>query len=645
MHAAITPSTPASTVAHLSVIAAAVERITEHATIQMAIFSQLVRSKLNIRRDASDVAELMCLIRNQGLLQNLVGYRQLVDGIATGVIEIVAGGRRLLAIGQLIEAGDLPRDFSIPVLLVTEDEAIEISLTENLGRLDMHPADVFEAMQQMIDRGRAIEDVALRFNIDVLTVKRRLKLANIAPRLLDLYRSGVANFDHMMALALTDDHAAQLQAWDSLGTYHRTPYDLRRLLTAQQINIRTDRLARYVGAEAVEKAGGVVLRDLFSDNGDGYIGDAVLLERLAMAKLEKQRAKLLKDGVAWVDLLPRADYAALSAYGKVRIGLSAVSDQQQQWLAALDERMQLLDQRIDAAADDGDEDADARLTAERDELEQQRRAILATRVPQPNPDDQALAGAVLVIDDGGALAIKRDLIRPADKAKMRAEPDGLGGAGRSKRVKPVHSDRLTLDLTSHRTAALQAELMDQGELALTYLTYTLMKSVLLDHGAYERSTLARIGLTRPTLAEVARKGSAAAAFEQRRQLLLERLPAGGQGDSWLEWLRGQPQEVVLELLAFCVAASLDATQGREGDAPAFVTLAQAAKLDMSKWWKATAGDYFAHVSKGRMIQVVTEAVSPQAAVALEKMKKGAAADAAERVVADAGWLPQPLRSA
>lgn len=638
-----TDNTFANGVPHLDAIAEAVAELTQHATILTATFGQLVRSKYNVRTKQTDVKELAALIRSHGLLQNLVGYRQLVEGIETGLIEIVAGGRRLQAIGQLICAGDLPEDYGINIVLVTEDEAIEISLAENSGREDMHPADIYVAMQAMIDHGRAIEDVALRFELEVPTVKRYLKLANISPRLIDMFRDGELNFEHMMAFALVDDHAEQESAWDSLSKHYRSAHELRRLLTAQKINTQSDRVARYVGVDSFEKAGGVIERDLFSDSGTGYIKDAGLLEKLAMDKLEKHAKKLQKEGAAWVEIMPRADHSDLALFGRVRTSYSALGEEEQQLVDDLTERMNILGERIDAAYDGDEDDLAEQLCDEQDDLSKQRAAILAKRTTVPNAEDKALAGAVVYIDTNGKLAVLQDAIRPADVEK-RVSEDG-GDAARNKRPKADHSDRLTAELTSHRTVALQAEMMDQSDVALVYLTYTLMKSVLLEYGGYSRSTLAKISLGRPTLADVAKKGDAAQAFAQRREQLLARLPEGGKGEGWLEWLGAQPQPVVLEILAFCVASSLDATLTREEASPEFVTLGKALSLDMNKWWRASAESYFDHVPVARMVKVVAEAASTEAAVPLEKMKKKQAADAAERAVAEARWLPELLRTA
>lgn len=615
-----------------------IECMPAHASLRSAPHSSMVRSRMNVRKKSTDVSELAALIKTQGLLQNLVGYMQMHGDLQTGVVEIVAGGRRLEAIGLLIAEGDLPQDFNIPYLLVTEDEAIEISMAENRGRENMHPADVYEAMLALTERGRSIDDIAISFNLDALTVKRCLKLANISPRLLDLYRNDEANFEHMMALAISDSHTAQEHAWDSLGQHARYPNDLRRLLTAQQVNVQTDRLARYVGVSAFEKAGGVVIRDLFSDSGAGYISDVPLLERLAMDRLEKQRGKLAKEGYAWVEIMPRADFSTLAEFGSVRIQALELTEEQTARLDTLSDELAKLQERIESAEDDGGED-DAVLRAHASNVEAERRSLLEARSTVPCAEDRAIAGAIVTLDNSGNVVIKRDLIRPADKAKMSKHlgGDGLGGAVR--RAKSVHSDRLTHILTSHRTAALQAETMGRPDIALVILTHTLISKI---HSPYRNSaSLCKISVARASLSQETKETLAEKALVERGQEIADRLPK--DEGSWLAWLSQQSQPVVLELMAYCVACSLDATQTREGACPAYGELAGMLNMNMGKWWKATAAGYFNHVSMDRTIAVVTEAVSPAAAVPLEKMRKGAAAEAAERALSETTWLPEALR--
>lgn len=80
----------------------------------------------------------------------------------------------------------------------------------------MHPADEFEAFKTLIDAGETIEDVAARFRVDPIVVQRRLKLANVSPTFIELYREGKVNLEHLTALAATDDHVRQLAVWQSL---------------------------------------------------------------------------------------------------------------------------------------------------------------------------------------------------------------------------------------------------------------------------------------------------------------------------------------------------------------------------------------------------------------------------------------------
>jgi ParB family chromosome partitioning protein len=101
----------------------------------------------------------------------------------------------------------------VPCLLVADGTARTASLTENVQREAMHPADQFEAFAALVAEGRPIEDIAADFGVSPLVVQRRLKLANVSPRLMADYRAGAVTLDQLMALAITDDHAAQEAAF------------------------------------------------------------------------------------------------------------------------------------------------------------------------------------------------------------------------------------------------------------------------------------------------------------------------------------------------------------------------------------------------------------------------------------------------
>jgi ParB family chromosome partitioning protein len=64
--------------------------------------------------------------------------------------------------------------------------------------------------------------------------------------------------------------------------------------------------------------------------------------------------------------------------------------------------------------------------------------------------------------------------------------------------------------------------------------------------------------------------------------------------------------------------------------------------DMAKYWTPTRETYLNHVSKARIVEVVSNAVSPEAAAQLAAMKKGEAAAAAEIRLSESGWIPEVL---
>jgi ParB family transcriptional regulator, chromosome partitioning protein len=57
-----------------------------------------------------------------------------------------------------------------------------------------------------------------------------------------------------------------------------------------------------------------------------------------------------------------------------------------------------------------------------------------------------------------------------------------------------------------------------------------------------------------------------------------------------------------------------------------------------------AASYFRHVPKASILETVREAVTPEAADNLAKLKKDSLAAEAEQRLANTGWLPEMLRA-
>src|SRR5271165_95030 len=222
--------------------------------------NKLVGSPLNVRKTGGQsIEDLAASIKAHGLLHNLV-----VSKAAKGdKHQVIAGARRLAALKKLAKEKVLPKTFDVPCRVIDAEASTESSLAENTIRQAMHPADQFIAFRQLVADGLGFEEIAARFGVTATTVRQRLKLANVAPRLFELYRTDEITLDQLMALAITDDHAAQERVWESASEWQRNPSTLRRALTETMVDAASDPRARFVGVDAYVNAGGLVERDLF----------------------------------------------------------------------------------------------------------------------------------------------------------------------------------------------------------------------------------------------------------------------------------------------------------------------------------------------------------------------------------------------
>jgi ParB family chromosome partitioning protein len=580
------------------------------------------------------------LIHAEGVLQNLSVYEcPPRDGESEDRYAVIAGGRRLRAMQRLIEQGRITTDYAAPCLIVSYERAVEISLAENSAREPMHPADEFEAFKSLIDAGRTIEDVAARFGVAPIVVQRRLKLANVHPTFIALYRDSELTLEDLMALAVTDDHGRQLAVWKGLKEYERSPSTIRRALTEHELSLR-DPVARFVGLKAYEKAGGAVRRDLFAEE-DGEVGlDAALVRKLATAKLEKCADKLRKEGAPWVHVFTELDYAARAAYGRVQRVYRDPTDEEQSTLDEIAAERARIDREIEDVGDD--EERLVELEQRAAELEEQCDAM-KDKCAVPDPEQLALAGALVSIGPDGKVRIDRGVLKPEDASRFAKGKSGRDRAAVAQSGPRVHSAALVRRLTAQCTLALQATLAERPEVALTALTHRLLQQAFPLYGCGGDSVV-RIDGKR---AELEPYGAdlegcpAQTALRARREAIEARLP--NDPEQLFTWLIEQPQSEVLSLLAFCVSLTLDAVQSDEAASPAD-ELARAAGLDMRTWWAPTAKGYLACVSKACILEIVREAVSPEVAAAISQMKKGPLAEAAERRLAGTGWLPTLLRT-
>jgi ParB family chromosome partitioning protein len=103
------------------------------------------------------------------------------------------------------------------------------------------------------------------------------------------------------------------------------------------------------------------------------------------------------------------------------------------------------------------------------------------------------------------------------------------------------------------------------------------------------------------------------------------------------------------LFAHCVSLTLNAVSETYNRRPKAIAhadrLAQAVALDMAAvGWRPTVDNYLGRITKGRILQAVSEAKGDTAAERVRPFKKADMAKAAEELLTDTGWLPEPLRT-
>lgn len=618
---------------------------------------QLVASDLNVRKTGGQsISELAASIRAHGLLQNLtaVATKSTSRGKVVDKFHVVAGGRRLRAIQQLIEEGHLPADYQVPVRIVGEDDAVAASLAENTVREAMNPADQVLAFKAMADDNMSPAEIADAFGVSEVTVQRRLALANVAPALLDAYRDGEVTLEKLQALALTDDHKVQLEVWDQVkGRSWQDADDIKRLIAGDDETASDNPLAKFVTVEAYEAAGGPVRRDLFSDEGECFLLDSALLERLAMAKLQAEADKLAtRDGVKWVDVHLRWNWGLSGKYRDCKTSQREPRAGEAMTLRKLRAALEKISKEQDGLTEDEYYEQADELEAQRLAAEEAVESFEDTLAFPVGPDAQR-AGAVVTMNDDGQLWVKLHQLRRAEDGKSApGDEDGDDDQGdddddETPAPAPAASGlprSMIQRLTAHRTAAGQAVLATNPDQAVRVLAAHMVSNIWGQHDNMLQTVVRHVNPAKH--AEEVSDSKAAATLQAAEKAITEMLPYGGGCDALeiLDWMQEQPMERVLKVLALCTAYQLDTTTDMNAGHNDGAMVIEALEIDMADWWEPTRATWFDHVNVARIEATVADACDDAQVQALSKLKgKDAIAGRAEQMLAGKRWLPDVLK--
>ncbi|EMO0749726.1 TPA: ParB/RepB/Spo0J family partition protein [Salmonella enterica subsp. enterica serovar Typhimurium] len=597
---------------------------TEEVSVPLA---SLIKSPLNVRTvpySVESVSELAESIKGVGLLQNLVVHT--LPGDRYGV---AAGGRRLAALNMLAERGILTADWPVRVKVIPQELATAASMTENGQRRDMHPAEQIAGFRAMAQEGKTPAQIGDLLGYSPRHVQRMLKLADLAPVILDALAEDRITTEHCQALALENDTARQVQVFEAAcqSGWGGKPdvRVIRNLITESEVAVAGNSKFRFVGADAFSPD--ELRTDLFSDDGDGYV-DRVALDAALLEKLQAV-AEHLREAEGWEWCAGR-----MEPVGECREDAGTyrcLPEPEAVLTEAEDERLNELMTRYDALENQCEES---------DLLEAEMKLMRCmAKVRAWTPEIRAGSG-VVVSWRYGNVCVQRGV-------QLRSEDDAADDADRTEQVQERASvEEISLPLltkmSSERTLAVQAALMQQPDKSLALLAWTLCLNVF-GSGAYSNPAKIRLECEHYALTSDAPSGKEGAAFmammaEKARLAAL--LPDGWARD--MTTFLSLSQEVLLSLLSFCTACSLNGVQTREyghTSRSPLDTLESAIGFHMRDWWQPTKANFFGHLKKPQIIAALNEAGLFGAARDAEKMKKGDAAEHAEFHMKDNRWVP------
>lgn len=589
--------------------------------------ASLIKSPLNVRTvpySAESVSELAESIKGVGLLQNLVVHA--LPGDRHGV---AAGGRRLAALNMLAERGIIPADWPVRVKVIPQELATAASLTENGQRRDMHPAEQIAGFRAMAQEGKTPAQIGDLLGYSPRHVQRMLKLADLAPVILDALAEDRITTEHCQALALENDTARQVQVFEAAcqSGWGGKPevQTIRRLVTESEVAVAGNSKFRFVGADAFSPD--ELRTDLFSDDEGGYV-DCVALDAALLEKLQAV-AEHLREAEGWEWCAGR-----MEPVGECREDSRAyrnLPEPEAVLTEAEEERLNELMMRYDALENQCEES---------DLLAAEMKLIdCMAKVRAWTPEMRAGSG-VVVSWRYGNVCVQRGV-------QLRSEDDATDDADRTEQVQEKASvEEISLPLltkmSSERTLAVQAALMQQPDKSLALLAWTLCLNVF-GSGAYSKPAQISLECKHYSLTSDAPSGKEGAAFmammaEKARLAAL--LPEGWSRD--MATFLSLSQEVLLSLLSFCTACSIHGVQtreyGRTSRSP-LDSLENAIGFHMRDWWQPTRGNYFGALKKQQIIAALNDAGLSGAARDAEKMKKGDAAEHAEFHMKDNRWVP------
>ncbi|MCB9948568.1 MAG: ParB/RepB/Spo0J family partition protein [Rhodospirillaceae bacterium] len=178
------------------------------------------------RFDEAEMDSLAASIREQGVLQPLL-VRPLADD--PGRYQIVAGERRWRA-AQRAQCHEVP----VVVRALSDGEALQIALIENVQRQDLSPIEEAEGYQRLIaDFGHTQDALAQAVGKSRSHIANTVRLLSLPASVREMVASGTLSAGHARALLTCPDVVEAAQRVIDKGLNVRQTEDLARQLCAE----------------------------------------------------------------------------------------------------------------------------------------------------------------------------------------------------------------------------------------------------------------------------------------------------------------------------------------------------------------------------------------------------------------------------
>jgi ParB family chromosome partitioning protein len=594
-------------------------------------------SPFNARRNAppspEEIEEMASSILEHGIIDPLLLR------IEDQKYRVLDGGRRYFALRQLAESERIEWHYPVRCLFFegADEQALEVSMISFLHRKDLHPVDEFERFAELRDAfGLDETSIARKTGKSLRFVKERLRLARLAPAIRAAWRDGKIIAEQAKAFATNPRHEEQCEVYEQLrgecgGDLCGTNVDRNMIVDALCGDAirETMPVARFVGAEAYEAAGGELDRQLLE--GESWFLDGALLRRLAEQKLEALGEEIKRaEGWGWVCYDHKDAHKWQDGVGGIEAGDGEITDEE---MERLDE-IEKLPPAERAVFQDEIDQIDARA---------QQRSIPAS--------DRLGLGAYLALDTRGRLEVIRGISFKEPTAPAGGETEGE----EPEEQQSAFSRARNGEITPRRAKELPAPSLPSSEEMRANARGALDKAMnaALREVVRQSDVLAMViavaALTRSYGGVTVNLGVAHWGRHEDCSALGREISGLGFDKALHRACRahGDDPGAVSTVFAESIAQAIDVARTTSFDEPIALLTVAASMSDVAGALRR-ALDYaafFKAETKETALAAIGEIDGEAAQREAAKLKKPVIAERAALLAKDKGWLPEPLRSA